>query len=149
MVTYPSGAWEVCFLRYDFYPYWCDFFLEFSLWAFLACLLRFVYLILSNTGAPISALTIADGVEFFDDGRGVRPRIAPAHIKFETPVFASFLQSKEQWALEECYINPGPVQFAGSTLNLRAKTVALCKSNYLGELNTLWELIEDVRKRCR
>eukprot|EP00301_Raphidiophrys_heterophryoidea_P001373 c10666_g1_i1.p1 GENE.c10666_g1_i1~~c10666_g1_i1.p1 ORF type:complete len:740 (+),score=250.29 c10666_g1_i1:160-2379(+) len=100
-------------------------------------------------GAPITTLLAADGAEFLENGTSVRPRVVPAPIQFESAGYAAFEAKRHQWALEELNINPGPVQFSGSTRDLRAKTVSLAQNNYIDDLSRVWQLIEDMRMRCR
>jgi len=100
-------------------------------------------------GAPITTLLEADGAEFLDNGTSVRPRVGPAPIQFNSAEYIAFEAKRNLWALEDCNINPGPVQFSGATRDLRAKSVALSQNNYIGDLDKAWQLIEGMRLRCR
>jgi len=42
----------------------------------------------------------------------------PSSVELGSASFNHFLQVREKWRLEDCYRNPGPLQFAGSAANL-------------------------------
>eukprot|EP00300_Choanocystis_sp_HF-7_P012400 c17874_g1_i1.p1 GENE.c17874_g1_i1~~c17874_g1_i1.p1 ORF type:complete len:1266 (+),score=315.83 c17874_g1_i1:61-3798(+) len=100
-------------------------------------------------GAPLSCLLTADGVEFFPDGSSTRPRIAPAIVSFSSPDYLQYIALKKKWELQDCFQNPGPVQFSGATVNSRAVTISASRNDYLRDLDQLWALIEQVKVGCR
>jgi pyrophosphate--fructose-6-phosphate 1-phosphotransferase len=41
------------------------------------------------------------------------PVIKKALVELEGPIFKAYVAVREKWALLDCYISPGPIQFKG------------------------------------
>jgi len=96
-------------------------------------------------GVPLTCLLVADGLEKFENGQ-VRPRIPPSTVDFSDQMM-QFLKQKDRTV--DCYMNPGPIQFSSHVGDLKTKTVMHVHFDYLQELQTMREILDDVLVECR
>ena len=54
-----------------------------------------------------------------------KPVIRKALVDLEGPAFAALTQHRAQWALEDAFRSPGPIQFAGPGADAASISLAL------------------------
>jgi len=91
-------------------------------------------------GVPITALMTMGGA---------KPVVPNAKIDLQSTSYQSFSQRKARWAVEDCYENPGPLQFCGPTSCRSTETLHLESFEYLQEVRGLYSALQHITEQCR
>ena len=75
--------------------------------------------------------------------------VPDAKIDLQSTSYQSFAQHKQQWAVKDCYENPGPVQFHGPTAHRSTETLQLESFAYLHEVSGLYTALQHITEQCR
>ncbi|KAG8482056.1 hypothetical protein CXB51_027058 [Gossypium anomalum] len=83
-----------------------------------------------NLGAPVEEWTVGGTAltSLMDVERRhgkFKPVIKKAMVELEGAPFKKFASVREDWALKNCYISPGPIQFVGPSSNAVSHTLLL------------------------
>ncbi|KAL8131181.1 hypothetical protein AgCh_007196 [Apium graveolens] len=84
----------------------------------------------SNLGAPVENWTVGGTAltSLMDVERRhgkFKPVIKKAMVELEGAPFKKFASMRDEWALKNRYISPGPIQFVGPTSNIQTQTLTL------------------------
>lgn len=93
-------------------------------------------------GVPISALLTTK------TGKG-KPSVPHSKIDLQSASYRKFAEQKSQWALQDMYENPGPVQFQGPTADEITHTLQLESFDYLTKIQSLYSALQDITVQCR
>jgi pyrophosphate--fructose-6-phosphate 1-phosphotransferase len=98
-------------------------------------------------GVPLNAMTTCTG-QAADEGK-VRPTIPTKYVDLHGEAF-KLLKSKEKaWEVDDCYENPGPIQFAGTTADRVTSTLATEQSDYTEKLLFLKDAMGKIQQTCK
>jgi diphosphate--fructose-6-phosphate 1-phosphotransferase len=93
-------------------------------------------------GVPISALMTTTS------GKG-KPTVPHAKIDLQSVSYRQFAESKHEWAVQDLYENPGPVQFHGPTADAITQTLQLESFDYLSRIQSLYAALQEITAQCR
>lgn len=93
-------------------------------------------------GVPISALmTTKNGIG--------KPSVPSSKIDMNSASYLAFAEGKSQWAADDMYENPGPMQFSGPTANAISHSLRLESFDYLTHIQSLYDALQDITTQCR
>lgn len=75
--------------------------------------------------------------------------IEKAHIDLSSAAYLQFKNQKSEWAIKDCYTNPGPIQFAGVASDQITQTLQLESFDYLNEVQSLYSALQVLTEKCR
>jgi diphosphate--fructose-6-phosphate 1-phosphotransferase len=93
-------------------------------------------------GVPITALMMTTG-------GGTRPVVPNSKIELQSASYQSFANRKSTWAVDDCYENPGPLQFFGPTSHRSTETLHLESFEYLQDVRGLYTALQNITEQCR
>ncbi|CAM9151356.1 unnamed protein product [Choristocarpus tenellus] len=99
-------------------------------------------------GVPLVSLLVEDDQEKLPTGQ-CRPRVPPSPINLNGQAFKKLQTVMAKVQTQDIYRNPGPVQFAGETADIRLMSLALEGEDYLGQLEELRDALTKIREACR
>lgn len=91
-------------------------------------------------GVPITALMTSS-----TDNRVAVP---DSKLDLQSASYLSFARRKGEWAVQDCYENPGPLQFCGPTASLCTETLQAEEFCYLQEVGALYSALARLKEQC-
>jgi diphosphate--fructose-6-phosphate 1-phosphotransferase len=103
-------------------------------------------------GVPINSMTTCTGqvhsMTKLNEGK-VRPSIPTQYVDLHGEAFKLLKAKEKSWEVDDCYENPGPIQFAGCTADRTTVTLATEQSDYTEKLRFMKEAMGEISQTCK
>lgn len=99
-------------------------------------------------GVPLYAMTTTAAKQSMVSGK-IRPTIPMTLVDTHGVAFQELKKHEAQWEMDDCYENPGPIQFNGPCADLCTHTLAVEDHDYTTKLEFLRNAVSSIQHTCR
>ena len=77
------------------------------------------------------------------------PKVPKNDVLLSSPSYLALASSRSEWAVDDRYENPGPIQYEGECAGTAPLLIELEPFEYLRDIQDLQVALDDVREACR